>query len=165
MWTPKILTIAVWLQTAASSPFVTNKDTGISYNGTSANEVDQFQSIFYAEDTSGANRFAPPVPYLPACGSTIQATAKGYACPQSPTGLEMYPFDEQYRNSSEDCLSLRIARPANQTADDTPLPVMVWFHGGKTARSSHPPFLSVHTADFFEYDRWRDVWIGVRSGV
>ena len=131
MWGSKVLQVVLRLQTAANTSFVTNPDTGVSYQGTSADGVDQFQSIFYAEDTSGANRFAPPVPYLPTNGTTVQATAKGDACPQLATGNPMYPFDTQLRNTSENCLSLRIARPANQTSDK-PLPVMVYFHGGTT---------------------------------
>ena len=160
MWTPKILLLVLWLQTAAPTPFVTNHTTGVSYLGTSADEIEQFQSIFYAKDTSGANRFAPPVAYLPPPGSIILATTPGLACPQRETGLSIYPFDEQHRNSSEDCLSLRIARPANQTSN-TPLPVMVWFHGGNSRSST---LWSVYTADF-EYDRWLHVWISVRSGI
>ena len=160
MWTPKILLLVLWLQTVAPTPFVTNRYTGVSYQGTSADEVEQFQSIFYAEDTSGANRFAPPVPYLPPRRSIIRATAAGDACPQRATGLAMYPFDEQHRNSSEDCLSLRIARPAKQRSR-TRLPVMVWLHGGNSRSST---LWSVYTADF-EYDRWLDVWISVRSGI
>ena len=131
MWTPKFLLIVLWLRTAAPIPFVTNSHTGVSYQGTSADGVEQFQSIFYAEDTSGANRFAPPVPYLPKRGSTIQATAGGDACPQLATGNANYPFGSPHISSSEDCLSLRIARPANQTSDK-PLPVMVYFPGGTT---------------------------------
>ncbi|CAD6592556.1 MAG: hypothetical protein ASARMPRED_006403 [Alectoria sarmentosa] len=53
------------LQTATAISFVMNVVTGVSYQGTSANGVEQFQNISYAEDTSGANPFAPPVSYLP----------------------------------------------------------------------------------------------------
>ena len=140
MWTPKILPVVLWLQTAAPTPFVTNAHTGISYQGTSADGVEQFQNIFYAEDTSGANRFAPPVPYLPMPGSTIQATTRGDACPQLPTGNANYPFATPYTNVSEHCLSVRIARPANQTADK-PLPVMVYTNGGTT---DLPPSIHVY---------------------
>lgn len=129
MLAPNILYIFLCLQTAAGIPFVINSITGISYQGTSADGVDQFQNIFYAEDTSGANRFAPPVPYLPARGSTIQATAAGFVCPQPLTSNPIYPFSSPNKQISEDCLSLRIARPANYTSDK-PLPVMVWTYGG-----------------------------------
>ncbi|KAL8721303.1 MAG: hypothetical protein Q9181_007741 [Wetmoreana brouardii] len=50
----------------AWNPIVRDVRTGVSYRGTFSNGVEQFQNIFYAEDTSGSNRFAPPVPYMPA---------------------------------------------------------------------------------------------------
>lgn len=129
MWARNVLPIGLCLQTVAAIPFVTNAGTGVSYQGTSADGIEQFQSIFYAEDTSGANRFAPPVPYTPERGSTVQATTGGLPCPQSLAGSADYPFDTPIRNISEDCLSLRIARPANQSSEK-PLPVMVWIYGG-----------------------------------
>ena len=114
---------------AAAIPFVTNSITGVSYHGTSLSEVEQFQNIAYAEDTSGPNRFAPPVPYLPTSGSTVQATTIGAACPQPPTPFALYPFASTINLTSEDCLNLRIARPANYSSAK-PLPVMVWIFGG-----------------------------------
>lgn len=127
MWNTKILSLFLCLQTTAAVPFVTNHHTCVSYQGTSANTVEQFQNIRYAEDTSGANRFAPPIPYLPRRGSTVNATVGGDACPQSAQPLSFYPFLSYIENMSEDCLSLRIARPADL---QKPLPVMVWLHGG-----------------------------------
>lgn len=144
MWTRNVLPFGLCLQTVAAIPFVTNAGTGVSYQGTSADGIEQFQNISYAEDTSGANRFAPPVPYTPRYGSTVQATAGGPACPQLLAGNANYPFDTPTRNISEDCLSLRIARPANQSSEK-PLPVMVWIHGG--AVDPLPCYLFPHTAD------------------
>lgn len=93
-----------------------------------ASGVEHFQNIFYAEDTSGQNRFAPPVPTWPAKGSFIDATLPGAWCPQ---GLgDVLPFTSQVTNISENCLSLRIARPGGTRAD-AKLPIMVWLHGGK----------------------------------
>ncbi|KAL8716024.1 MAG: hypothetical protein Q9225_006286 [Loekoesia sp. 1 TL-2023] len=43
------------------TPVVHDRKHGIFYRGYYANGVDHFQNIFYAEDTSGPNRFAPPV--------------------------------------------------------------------------------------------------------
>ena len=131
------------LQLATAIPFVTNSITGVSYHGTSAIGVEQFQNIAYAEDTSGANRFAPPVPYLPTRGSTVQAQASGAACPQPSLPFPIYPFASIVDDTSEDCLNLRIARPANSSSVK-PLPVMVWIFGGKLIKSrcaglgSHP---------------------------
>lgn len=144
MWTRNVLPIGLCLQTVAAIPFVTNAITGVSYQGTSADGIEQFQNIFYAEDTSGANRFAPPVPYTPKRGSTVQATAGGLPCPQSFTGNANYPFDSPITNISEDCLSLRIARPANQSSEK-PLPVMVWHYGGVVHLLPCSPFS--HIAD------------------
>ncbi|KAI9711925.1 MAG: hypothetical protein M1812_007079 [Candelaria pacifica] len=113
---------------AAATPFVTNKATSISYQGTSGDDVDQFQGISFAEDTSGANRFAPPKPYLPPHGTVVQATSRGAACPQATKGVvpPMSDVDKQ----SEDCLNLRIARPASISKQHKPLPVMIYIYGG-----------------------------------
>ena len=124
-----IASILLCLQTAAAVPFVKNPSTGISYQGTSANGVDQFQNITFAKDTSGANRFAPPVPFLPKNGSVVQATAIGLACPQPSQHFPIYPFSSDIPNQGEDCLNLRIARPATLPSSK-PLPVMVWIFGG-----------------------------------
>lgn len=61
----------------ASTPYVTNTSTRVSYRGKSTNGIEHFHYIFYAEDTSGSNRFALPVPYTPPRGATIDATAAG----------------------------------------------------------------------------------------
>ncbi|KAJ4391999.1 hypothetical protein N0V93_005619 [Gnomoniopsis smithogilvyi] len=98
-----------------------------------ASDVEHFQNIFYAEDTSGQNRFAPPVPTTPAKGSVIDATLPGAWCPQG-TG-DVLPFTSRVTNVSENCLSLRIARPRG-TQSDARLPVMVWLHGGGHALGS-----------------------------
>ncbi len=134
MWNTKNLSLLLCLQTTAAvalganyHPFVTNPHTNVSYLGTSAHEVEQFQNIRYAEDTSGPNRFAPPIPYLPSSGSTVNATVGGDACPQRPKQISFFPFLSIIDKMSEDCLSLRIARPTHR---HKPLPVMVWIHGG-----------------------------------
>ncbi|KAI1652711.1 alpha/beta-hydrolase [Daldinia decipiens] len=105
----------------------------ITYIGNYYNGVDHFQNIFYAEDTSGNNRFAPPVPIKHEKGSSIDATRSGAWCPQG-TG-DVLPFTSKVVNISENCLSLRIARP-HGTAPDAKLPVMVWIHGGGHALGS-----------------------------
>ena len=111
--------------------FVVVEDTShkFSYRGTSRNGVENFQNIFYAEDTSGRNRFAPPVPYSPPSGSVIDATAPGAWCPQA-TGDPPLPFASPILNISENCLSLRIVRPID-TNRDARLPVLVYIHGGR----------------------------------
>ena len=99
-----------------------------SYLGTVSDGVEQFQSIYFAESTAGKNRFAPPQPFVPPAGSAINATAPGPACPQA-LGSQGTPFLADITNISEDCLSLRIARPQGTCEDDS-LPVMVFLYGG-----------------------------------
>ncbi|KAI2471288.1 alpha/beta-hydrolase [Annulohypoxylon bovei var. microspora] len=105
----------------------------LAYMGSHSDGVEHFQNIFYAEETSGENRFAPPVPIKHAKGTVIDATQSGAWCPQG-TG-DILPFTSQVVNISENCLSLRIARPQS-TARDAKLPVMVWLHGGGHALGS-----------------------------
>ena len=114
-------------ETPESRPSVYNRLNDVTYIGSSVSGVEHFQNIFYAEDTSGLNRFAPPVPYSPTPGSVIDATQAGAWCPQG-TGA-ILPFTSKVVNVSENCLSLRIARPHN-AKKDTKLPVLVWLHGG-----------------------------------
>ena len=124
----------VWLTNpfTTSNPSVKNSHSGVTYQGTSANGVEHFQNIFYAEDTSGANRFAPPVPYMPSPGTIVDATTAGAWCPQG-TGAAPLPFTSPITNISENCLSLRIAR-ASGTDASMRLPVLVYIHGGKDVR-------------------------------
>ncbi|RAL02596.1 alpha/beta-hydrolase [Aspergillus ibericus CBS 121593] len=109
-------------------------DTGrdIKYIGSLSNEVEHFQNIFYAEEPTGARRFAPPVPVRPPKGTVIDATHPGAWCPQG-TG-DILPFTSRVSNISENCLSLRIARPTG--LKDERLPVVVWLHGGGHALGS-----------------------------
>lgn len=116
----------------ASTPYVRNARTGVSYRGTITNGIEHFQNIFYAEDTSGSNRFAPPVPYTPSPGTVVDATAAGAWCPQGLGGPPL-PFTSTITNVSENCLSLRIARASGPS---TKLPVIVWIHGGGDALGS-----------------------------
>ena len=109
-------------------PTVTGQRTGISYVGTTADGIEHFQNIFYAEDTGGPNRFALPVPLKLSPGSVVDATAEGAACPQA-MGDAPLPFTSGIYNVSENCLSLRIVRPAAIGAS-AKLPVVVWIHGG-----------------------------------
>nr|AIF75063.1 carboxylesterase [Daldinia eschscholtzii] len=117
----------------ASPVILVDHTREITYIGRQSNGVDHFQNIFYAEDPSGNNRFAPPVPIKHEKGSSIDATQSGAWCPQG-TG-DVLPFTSKVVNISENCLSLRIARP-HGTAPDAKLPVLVWLHGGGHALGS-----------------------------
>ena len=113
---------------SSTTPVVTISHTGVSYRGSAVNGVEHFQNIFYAEDTSGLNRFAHPIPLIPPRGAIIDATTAGAWCPQG-TGGSPLPFASPISNISENCLSLRIARPSGIHAS-AKLPVLVWIHGG-----------------------------------
>jgi carboxylesterase type B len=101
---------------------------GLDFAGLADNEVEVFLGIRYAEDTSGANRFKPPRPYVYAPGSIINATKPGPACPQ-PLGQLSPPLAlVNITEVSENCLNLNIARP--KLEPNARIPVMVWIHGG-----------------------------------
>ena len=119
-----------------SYPIVKNAQNQVSYHGVTDNGIDHFHNIFYAEDTSGPNRFAPPVPYTPPPGTIVDATAPGAWCPQA-TGGPPLPFTSPINNVSENCLSLRIARISG-TQQSAKLPVLVWIHGGTQSRLATP---------------------------
>lgn len=99
--------------------------------GIARNDIEIFLGIPYAQDTSGENRFKPPVPYKYTPGSTIDATKPGPACPQ-PLGVLFPPLGlGNITETSEDCLNLNVARPKAQDREGKgPLPVLVWIHGG-----------------------------------
>lgn len=112
-----------------SHPIVLDHSRDIRYVGSlSSYGVEHFQNIFYAEDPSGPRRFSAPVPTKPDRGSVIDATQPGAWCPQA-TG-DVLPFTSRVTNISENCLSLRVARPQGTQAS-AKLPVMVWVHGGE----------------------------------
>ena len=127
-WLPSLSSLPVPFLRGYATPVVTNSYTGVSYRGTAGNGVEHFQNIFYAEDTSGSNRFAPPVTFTPSRGTVVDATAPGAWCPQG-TGGPPLPFTSPIDKISENCLSLRVARPSGLPAS-AKLPVLVWIHGG-----------------------------------
>ncbi|MCJ1386162.1 hypothetical protein MMC17_009288 [Xylographa soralifera] len=112
----------------ASIPAVTAAG-GWTIQGTSTDGVDQFQNIRFGQDTSGANRFASPVPYVYSPGVQVNGTTSGAACPQPLNPLPSLSIFANVIDQSEDCLSLRVARPAGVN-EDAALPVMVFIYGG-----------------------------------
>ncbi|KAL4745547.1 hypothetical protein BDW72DRAFT_198529 [Aspergillus terricola var. indicus] len=113
---------------------VVDSARNITYLGSlSPAGIEHFQNIFYAEEPTGQRRFAAPVPTRPAEGTVIDATRAGAWCPQG-TG-DILLFTSRVTNISENCLSLRIARPAG-TQKDAKIPVAVWIHGGGHALGS-----------------------------
>ncbi|CAG8972998.1 hypothetical protein HYALB_00007845 [Hymenoscyphus albidus] len=119
--------------------------TGVTYRGTASDLVEQFQNIKYAHDTSGERRFAPPEPYLPPENTIIDAKTPGPSCPQHQ--VAMPPFFSETTEMSEDCLHLRIARPAGlKLTRESKIPVVVWIHGGGVVKgSAYDPHTDPHT--------------------
>ncbi|XP_046631314.1 cholinesterase 1-like [Daphnia pulicaria] len=77
-----------------------------------------FRSVFYAEEPTPETRFLPPIPKVPYPMDEVQDTTSNNAgCPQA--GI-----------ANEDCLSLNVFTPQLPSVSTTPLPVMVWIHGG-----------------------------------
>ncbi|KAI1141093.1 alpha/beta-hydrolase [Hypoxylon sp. FL0543] len=117
----------------SANPFVKLEHSEVTYRGVRRNYAEHFMNIKYAHDTSGSRRFAPPEPYIPPIGIEVEAKAPGPACPQSKEALP--PFFDETVEISEDCLNLRISRPAGTNANDE-LPVVVWLHGGGVIKGS-----------------------------
>lgn len=101
----------------------------VRFRGTTANNVESFLNIRFGEDTSGANRFTPPKPFNYPPGTLVNATAPGAACPQPKQAVSTMPLFDNVTHMSEDCLTLRVDRPAGTPAS-AKLPVMVWIYGG-----------------------------------
>ncbi|KAF2877073.1 Alpha/Beta hydrolase protein [Massariosphaeria phaeospora] len=118
---------------ATASPVVRIEKSQISYRGTTVDSIEHFQNVKFAQDTSGKRRFAPPELYTPPVGSEVDASTAGTACPQ--VRAAMPPFFAETTDISEDCLNLRISRPAGTTSDSN-LPVVVWVHGGGVVKGS-----------------------------
>lgn len=106
-------------------------------------EVDgllRFLGVSYGQDTSGTNRFHPPVPVEPWVGLR-DALSFGPAAPQPDSPAEgegdaarlewlMHPHGGSALEggpTSEDCLRLNIWAPAERSELH---PVIVWLHGG-----------------------------------
>ena len=117
------------LDHATPAPSVTVPATKVTFQGNYSNDVESFYNIRFGRDTSGANRFAHPIPFTYPPGSVVDASVYGAACPQQRVPVQGFNIFQNVTNISEDCLTLRIDRPANTTATDK-LPVMVWIYGG-----------------------------------
>jgi para-nitrobenzyl esterase len=102
------------------------KTAGGELEGVNVDGVRVFRGIPFAAPPVGELRWQPPRP--PASWNGVrQAETYGAACPQPARedggGVGRMPVQ------SEDCLTLNVWAPERATPT-TPLPVMVWIHGG-----------------------------------
>jgi hypothetical protein len=120
-----ISTLTSVLFCAATTTFHTSVTSdSVEYVGFEQDGIQHFLGIPYAQDTSGANRFKPPRPFVPERGHKIEALKPGPACPQ-PLGQLSPPLAlGNITEVSEDCLNLNIARPKLRNGCEK-LPVMV----------------------------------------
>lgn len=101
--------------------------------GTVDRGVRSWRGIRFALPAVGERRFRDPIA-VPDIGGETDATAFGPVCPQPANPA--IPLGEGIAQD-EDCLSVNVSAPADAA---TPLPVMVWIHGGAyTFGSSSQP--------------------------
>jgi para-nitrobenzyl esterase len=96
------------------------------------NGIYAFKAIPYGADTSGANRFMPPLKPAPWTGIR-SCLYHGYVSPHPPrvswkNNEESWLFSWDDGIPSEDCLSLNVWTPGLDAVGKRP--VMVWLHGG-----------------------------------
>lgn len=108
-----------------SRPIVTDTINNIQYVGiyTVKNTIEKFLNVPYGADTGGSNRFRNPQPVNITPGTVVNATVQGPVCPQPATD-GVYPWYTPSTWFNEDCLKLKVARPAGTVAG-AGLPVMV----------------------------------------
>jgi len=107
---------------APDAPLV-RVETGV-LAGAGSGDVERFLGIPYAAAPVGPLRWRPPQP-APAWRGQRMADAFGNDCVQNRPEWDRMGSDLPL---SEDCLYLNVWRPAKR--GQTPLPVMVWIHGG-----------------------------------
>ncbi|RDL33270.1 Carboxylic ester hydrolase [Venustampulla echinocandica] len=102
--------------------------------GSSANNVESFIGIPFAQPPVGQLRLKPPQPINTRLG-TIQATGVPLACPQQGSltipdipGVPIGPGN-QTLPAGEDCLTLNVQRPCSANRHSR-LPVIFWIYGG-----------------------------------
>ncbi|KAI0390052.1 sterol esterase [Xylariaceae sp. FL0594] len=108
--------------------------------GTSILGVENFAGIPFADAPVGNLRLRPPQKRTAPYG-TLDAAGAGPACPQMTFSTEGSllqsvlgnlldtPFFQTITGQTEDCLTMRVQRPAGTQAGDN-LPVLFWIFGG-----------------------------------
>jgi para-nitrobenzyl esterase len=104
-----------------SAPTVTTDKGPVT--GTVVGTTQVFYNIPYAAPPLGPLRWKPPQPA--AAWTSLDATRRGPRCPQYALGTTQLDS-----SSDEDCLQLNVWVPQVQGAQQGPLPVMFWIHGG-----------------------------------
>jgi para-nitrobenzyl esterase len=129
---------------AADSPHVIAQTAYGKVRGTLAGDVKVFKGIPYGADTSGRNRFMPPV--KPDTWTGVRdALTYGPTAPQTVgTGTDRGAA----RVENENCLVLNVFTPSLDTGSKRP--VMVWLHGGgfSTGSGSGPTIEGSNLARF-----------------
>ena len=127
----------VWAQSYVEVETAFGRVRGIDAGG-----IKTFKAIPYGANTTGRNRFRPPVD--PAKWTGVRdALAYGPSAPQrepgtAPNTSDLAVAGAGMREESEDCLVLNVWTPA--VGDNRKRPVMVWCHGGgfSTGSGSSP---------------------------
>lgn len=84
--------------------------------------------IPYGQSTAGSYRWQAPRPYI--SNTMLMANHFGNACSQPGMVVENHRLTEMRYEGSENCLFLNIWSPKHNDTDATPIPVVVWIHGG-----------------------------------
>jgi carboxylesterase type B len=117
--------------TGSKNPIAIDHEKNITYHGFSSSKgVDSFLNIPFGQNTGGVGRFAPPKPFILSHNSIVNATMPGTVCPQSLGSIGGVNTNVTPNDISEDCLNLRISRPAG-TKSTAKLPVMAFIYGGQ----------------------------------
>ncbi|MCJ1307448.1 hypothetical protein MMC25_001094 [Agyrium rufum] len=128
---PALTALSLLLGAASALPAVevsiANK---VCYIGYTNGSVDLFNDIQYGQDPSGAKRFTVPQAFVPKARTAYNASQEPAACIQPSVSVSNFSFlSTPPPIQSENCLNLRIVRPAG-TKPNAKLPTVVYLFGG-----------------------------------